>query len=75
MMGKELRIKKGQKLFFLFLLFLVLITFPVLSIFNTADLVFGFPVLFIYLFLVWLVFIGLLFFTLNSNKDETETDE
>ncbi len=49
---------KGRRLFFLSTLFLVLLNFPVLSIFNKGRLVAGVPVLYLYLMVVWLICIG-----------------
>jgi peptidoglycan/LPS O-acetylase OafA/YrhL len=66
---------KGQKLFFLFLLFLVLFIFPMISIFNKGKLIFGLPVLFVYLFFAWFVMIGLLYSFLKDKKDNTESNE
>lgn len=73
--GDQYIIKKGQKLFFLFLLFLVLMGFPVLSIFNLEKLFFGIPVLYLYLFSSWLAFIIFLFFALRNRKTNSQEDE
>ncbi|WP_276498031.1 hypothetical protein [Pontibacter litorisediminis] len=45
---------KGRRLFFISALFLVLLNFPVLAIFNSGGVVAGVPVLYFYLMLVWL---------------------
>ncbi|MFD1186670.1 hypothetical protein ACFQ2O_10680 [Pontibacter rugosus] len=45
---------KGRRLFFISILFLVLLNFPVLSIFNKGGVVAGVPVLYVYMMLVWL---------------------
>ena len=66
---------KGQKLFFLFLLFLVLMGFPVLSIFNIEKLFFGIPVLYLYLFSSWFLLIIFLFFALRKKKTNGQADE
>ena len=53
---------KGRRLFFISVLFLVLLNFPVLAIFNQGGVVAGVPALYLYLMLVWLgsiVVIGL----------------
>ena len=50
----------NQRLVAVFLLGWVLFTFPLLSLFNRAQLVFGVPVFFAYLFAVWALFIGML---------------
>jgi ABC-type transport system involved in multi-copper enzyme maturation permease subunit len=68
-------IGSGQKLFFLFLLFLVLFSFPIMSIFNTSKLVMGIPVLFVYLFFIWIVLISLLYLILKDKKNKQPGDE
>lgn len=45
---------KGRRLFFISVLFLVLLNFPVLSIFNKGSMVAGVPALYLYMMLVWL---------------------
>ncbi|MFT2008418.1 hypothetical protein ACMA1I_07065 [Pontibacter sp. 13R65] len=45
---------KGRKLFFISVLFLVLLNFPVISVFNTGGTVAGIPALYCYLMLAWL---------------------
>ncbi|WP_439881562.1 hypothetical protein ACSX1A_00085 [Pontibacter sp. MBLB2868] len=46
---------KGRRLFFISILFLVLLSFPVLSIFNQGGTVAGVPVLYLYLMVMWLL--------------------
>ena len=43
-----------------FLLGCMLFTFPLLSLFNTRDTIFGVPALYAYLFAAWAALIGLL---------------
>jgi hypothetical protein len=50
----------NQRLVAVFLLGWVLFTFPLLSLFNRAELVFGVPVFFAYLFGVWALFIAMI---------------
>jgi len=47
----------NQRLLSLFVLGWVLFTFPLLSIFNSDDLVLGIPLLYAYLFAMWPVLI------------------
>ncbi|MFD2245949.1 hypothetical protein [Pontibacter ruber] len=49
---------KGRRLFFISVLFMVLLNFPALSIFNKGSMVAGVPVLYLYLTVVWLVCIA-----------------
>ena len=74
MNGRETIAKKGQKLF-MFLLFLVLVSFPVLSIFNVEALFFGLPVLYVYLFTIWLLMVVLLYFTMKRKNKKTRPHE
>lgn len=45
---------KGRRLLFISALFMVLLNFPLLSIFNSAGTVAGIPVLYLYLTVIWL---------------------
>ncbi len=51
---------KNAKLTGLFLLGCVLFNYPILSLFNREILVFGVPLIYLYLFLVWIVFVMLI---------------
>lgn len=52
---------RAVKLLMLVVVFALLITFPILSIADRKELVWGFPKLYLYLFGVWIVFIALIF--------------
>lgn len=56
---------KGRRLFFISALFMVLLNFPVLSIFNLGATVSGVPVLYLYITAVWLLCIGAIGFYIN----------
>lgn len=43
----------GQRLLALFVIGCLLFNFPVLSLFSTNGMVWGIPLLYIYIFLVW----------------------
>ena len=47
----------NQKLIGLFLLASVLLNFPIIGIFGRSVLVMGIPLLYLYIFLVWLLLI------------------
>lgn len=49
----------GQRLVAVFLIGLLLFNFPLLSLFDRAELLFGLPLLHVYLFLAWGVLIAL----------------
>lgn len=50
----------GQRLVALFFVGLLLLNYPVLSLFDRAVEVFGIPLLFLYIFVVWGCLIGLM---------------
>jgi hypothetical protein len=50
----------SQRLVSVFLLGWLLFTFPLLSLFNGGDTVFGIPVLYGYLFAAWMLLIALM---------------
>jgi len=54
------RAVQAQRLVALFVLGCLLFSFPLLSLFNTGGTVFGIPVLYAYLFGVWVGLIALM---------------
>ncbi len=52
--------KKNKRLVALFLLGCVLLNYPILSLVNLRILIFGLPLLYVYLFGVWCLLIGLI---------------
>jgi hypothetical protein len=50
-----------QKLFLFSILLMVLFTYPVISIVNKTMFIAGFPVLFLYVFVVWIIAIIVLY--------------
>ena len=54
------RAVQAQRLVALFVLGCLLFSFPLLSLFNTGGTVFGIPVLYAYLFAVWIGLIALM---------------
>jgi hypothetical protein len=59
--------RKG-KLVILFILFLFLLNFPILSIFDHADMVLGIPKMYLYLFALWLLLIVLTAWIVRNRK-------
>jgi len=51
---------RNRRLVGVFLLGIVFFNYPVLSLFNLSHLVFGIPLLYLYMFFVWAVMIGLI---------------
>jgi predicted permease len=61
---------KDQKLLIISCLFLVLFTFPVLSIFNSKSSVGGIPVLYLYIFAIWILFIVTIFRVIKKERNQ-----
>lgn len=55
----------GQRLLALFLLACLLLNFPLLSLFSTDGMVWGIPLLYVYLFLAWALLIALMAFVIE----------
>ena len=61
-----------ERLLALFLLGIVAFTPPFLGIFNTPRLIFGIPVLYLYLFTAWGLLIGLVALTVHRTADDDD---
>jgi len=68
--------KLNKRLVALFLLGCVLFNYPILSLFNFKILIFGLPLLLVYIFGIWGLLIGLTAlatrFRSNENKDDSD---
>jgi len=68
--------KLNKRLVALFLLGCVLFNYPILSLFNLEVPIFGLPLLFVYIFGVWGLLIGLTAlatrFRSNEHKDDSD---
>lgn len=60
--------KKEQRLLSVSILFGLLFSFPVISIFNTPELLGGIPLLYLYIFVIWAIMIAFLFLMLNQKN-------
>ena len=60
---------KGQRLVALFLLGSLLLNYPLLYLFSSAAEVFGVPLLYAYVFIVWGLLIGLMALTVEARGD------
>ena len=49
--------RRGQRLLFVSLLFLLLLNYPLLAIFDHAGRVLGVPVLYMYVLLTWILLV------------------
>ncbi len=60
--------RKGERLISLLIVGTILLNFPLLSVFSKKDLFLGFPVLFLYLFLIWGLIIGAIVLVLRDRS-------
>jgi hypothetical protein len=60
---------KGQRLVALFLLGLLLFNYPLLDLFAGPGRVLGIPVLYVYVFSVWALLIGLMAIVVEKRDD------
>jgi hypothetical protein len=60
---------KGQRLVALFLLGLLLFNYPLLDLFAGPGLLLGIPVLYVYVFFVWALLIGLMAIVVEKRED------
>ena len=51
---------KGQRLVVLFLVGCLLFSYPLLSLFSRNGMLWGIPILYVYIFLAWTALIGLM---------------
>lgn len=66
--------KKTQKLISLFLVFLLLMNFPLLSLFNLPSLPGSIPLLYVYIFGCWLSLIILTAILINRRETKKDRD-
>ncbi len=59
---------RGQRFVALCMLGLLLFNYPILALFNVPGTVFGVPVLYAYIFVVWAVLIALMAFVAESDR-------
>lgn len=58
----------GDRLIALFLFGVLLLMPPMLAIFNVETLVFGIPLLYLYLFVVWIALVGFVALILRPRR-------
>lgn len=56
----------GQRLLALFFIGCLLLNFPILSLFSIEGMVWGIPLLYVYLFLAWALLIALMALVIES---------
>ncbi|MGB0723493.1 MAG: hypothetical protein ACPGU7_13970 [Gammaproteobacteria bacterium] len=60
--------KSAQWLAAVFLAGVIALSFPFLAIFDRRDLVLGIPVLYLYLFVLWALIIGTVFYIVEKRR-------
>jgi cellulose synthase/poly-beta-1,6-N-acetylglucosamine synthase-like glycosyltransferase len=61
---------KNQQLIFLAIFMLVILSYPFISIANKAQLVFNIPILYLYVFIVWITIIFILYGIVEKKQKE-----
>ncbi|MBF0455325.1 MAG: hypothetical protein HQL72_10980 [Magnetococcales bacterium] len=64
--------RKKQRLLALCIAGFIALNYPLLSLFDQAELTLGIPVLFLYLFLVWAVIISLIALVMETGQEPGE---
>ncbi len=59
----------GQRLAAIFLMGVVLLNYPILSLFSRREDVAGIPLLYIYVFAAWIILVGLLALVIERRRD------
>jgi len=62
---------KGKRLVGLFLLGCLLFNFPILSLFNHKVIVFGIPLLYLYMFSIWFILIVFIYLITRFTEGTT----
>ncbi|WP_085518663.1 hypothetical protein [Marivirga sericea] len=55
-------LETAKRLAFISILFIILFNFPFIAVFNTAQNLLGVPVMYLFVFVTWALFITILFF-------------
>ncbi|MBB6004298.1 hypothetical protein [Arcicella rosea] len=66
---------KNQKLLVLGIVFMILFNFPILSIVNHDTKIKGIPTLYFYVFVIWILFIGIIYWSVRNEEQEINKDE
>ena len=59
---------KGQRFVALCLLGILLFNYPILALFNVSGMLFGVPVLYVYMFIAWAALIALMAWIAESGR-------
>jgi len=67
--------RKGEKLIVLLLVGFLALNYPLLSLFSKASIWMGIPVLYLYLFAFWALFIGLMCAVMEARETQGPSDK
>ena len=67
--------KKTSKLVFIAILFLMLFSFPFVKMMNKDSFIAAFPILYFYIFFLWLILIAIIAFVVEQKRKNTAADE
>jgi hypothetical protein len=59
---------RSSRLLIVFVIFFLLMNYPILGIFDKSELKFGLPVLYFYLFFIWLALIVVVALIVRNRK-------
>ena len=66
--------RQGERLIGLLLIGLIAINYPILALFCKSVLWFGIPALYLYLFVFWALFIGLVAAVMEKERSSSRPD-
>jgi hypothetical protein len=69
------RLQLRESWIIFFILGIIMMNFPFLHIFNKPVMLFGFPLMFLYLTLGWLVSIGVIYLFMLANRAPQSRDK
>ncbi len=66
---EEAEIRRGHRLLFLAVLFGLMLTYPLLAVFDHDSRVGGVPVLYLYILLMWILLVALTGYLVRKTKE------
>ena len=62
--------QQNERLIVMFIIGLISLNYPLLSLFSKVKLIFGIPVLYLYLFVFWIIFIVCIAVIVEKTKSQ-----
>ena len=66
--------RQNERLIVIMIIGVIALNYPLLSLFSKNKLIFGIPVLYLYLFIVWFIFIGCVAVIQEKNNASSVND-